>query len=70
MKTPILRIVNFDRDEDIELSRDVRHVHPTWVHRQLGTRCESELQLMLDQYDPSIFSEDDTDICGVYVEWR
>ena len=31
-----------------ELVRDVCHTHPEWVHQQLGTSTESEIQGILD----------------------
>lgn len=34
--------------ETEELHRDVCHSHPAWVHAQLGTESESDLQHMLD----------------------
>lgn len=30
------------------LVRDVRHAHSDWVHAQMGTESESELQYVLD----------------------
>jgi hypothetical protein len=36
--------------ETLTLSRDLRTEHPAWVHEQLGTDSEAELQAALDQY--------------------
>jgi len=43
------RIRNKQTGEAITISRDVKHVHPTWVHEQCDTQSEGELQRMLDQ---------------------
>ena len=32
------------------LVRDVTHQHPDWVHDQMGTYCEADLQASLDNY--------------------
>lgn len=37
-----------DSDLTAELVRDVCHVHPAWVHAQMKTESESELQSFLD----------------------
>lgn len=36
--------------ETIPLTRDVSHTHPAWVHEQLGTDTEGQLQAYLDCY--------------------
>jgi hypothetical protein len=47
MTTRIL-ITNKIDGSKYEIQRDVCHNHPQWVHDQLGTKSESELQAALD----------------------
>lgn len=56
-------IRNLTTGETLTLSRDVRHTHPAWVHDQMGTESEAELQAALDCYEAS----DAEDECGVTV---
>lgn len=46
----IRKITNKTTGETIELARDL--AHPQWVHDQLGTASEAELQRALDNYQP------------------
>ena len=39
------------------IERDVCHIHPAWVHEQLGTESESQLQQYLDGLDLRTFEE-------------
>ena len=39
------------------LHRDVTHHHPSWVHRQLQTASEAELQQILDALNVADFEE-------------
>jgi len=43
-----IRMTNQETGETCDISRDVTHSHPAWVHTQAGTASESELQAMLD----------------------
>jgi hypothetical protein len=45
-----MTITSHTSGETLTLSRDVRTVHPAWVHEQMGTETEAELQDVLDQY--------------------
>lgn len=45
-----MTITHRETGETIELSRSVRDQHPAWVHEQLGTSTEAELQDTLSQY--------------------
>ena len=45
-----MTITSHTTGETLTLSRDVRTVHPAWVHEQMGTETEAELQAALDQY--------------------
>ena len=52
------------------LSRDVRDVHPRWIHERLGTHTEAELQAALDQYRSEDFGgtgPQQRDCCGVFM---
>lgn len=52
--------------ETARLSRDVRDEHPAWVHEQLGTESESQLQSFLDQCDPFAYAgKEDYDADGI-----
>ena len=58
------RIYRHDSNDSVLLSRDVRDEHPAWVHEQLGTESEAELQAHLDNLDPFAYAGDglgDTD---------
>lgn len=44
-------ITNHTTGETITINRDVTHAHPVWVHEQLGTESESDLQALMDQYN-------------------
>ena len=65
-----LYIRNFETDEIAALDRDVRTNHPAWVHAQLGTTSESELQLFLDNcmLDEFIHAANREDAAGVF--WK
>lgn len=58
---------NVPDGETIILSRDVRDQHPDWVHEQLGTESESELQAVLDSIDPALYLDGSVDGDGVSV---
>ena len=51
----------------VRLVRDVTHQHPAWVHEQLGTGTELELQRVLDQYAATDARGKGADSYG--VEW-
>lgn len=63
----MLRITNFQTGETLRLVRDVYHDHPAWVHGQLGTGSESELQGFLDCTNLAEFMARsyEEDMCGV-----
>lgn len=66
---------NKSTGEECELSRDVCHEHPDWVHAQAGTASESELQAALDQYDIRYYYDSDgeykgEDICGIGMRFE
>jgi hypothetical protein len=48
-----IKITNQKTGETLSVSRDVCATHPAWVHEQMGTSSEMELQLCLDQYHVS-----------------
>ena len=48
------------------LVRDVCHVHPQWVHDQLGTGSESELQSFLD----STSIDEYLDVASLLKRWQ
>lgn len=52
----MLTILNRETAETERLVRDVCHTHPVWVHKQLGTKSESDLQLMLDCIDEAQYA--------------
>lgn len=64
----MLKIRNLKTGETTSLSRDVRDVHPEWVHEQLGTESESELQGFLDNcsMEEFLLCLDTPDDCGVF----
>lgn len=43
-----ITITNLRTGQKTNIVRDVSRAHPAWVHAQLGTRSESELQHYLD----------------------
>ena len=53
-----IRITNAHNGEVCPISRDVCTVHPAWVHEQLGTASESELQDCLDALNVSMWYRD------------
>ncbi len=59
------RIRNHATDETEILSRDVRHTHSEWVHEQMGTETESELQDALSQYRAADMRGKGPDASGV-----
>ena len=59
------RITNHQTGETIELSRDVRHRHPEWVHDQMETETEAELQDALSQYSDDDMRGQGRDVSGV-----
>jgi len=56
--TASIIIYRHDSNESAAVSRDVRDVHPAWVHEQLGTDSESALQAYLDNVDPFALAGD------------
>lgn len=48
-------ITNQQTGEKATIQRDVRATHPAWVHKQLGTNSEAELQQFLDDYNVNDF---------------
>jgi hypothetical protein len=46
-----ISIKNQDTGELCPITRDVSTTHPQWVHRQLGTASEEELQAVLDSHN-------------------
>jgi len=65
----MLNIRNFQTGEIEALSRDVSDTHSEWVHDQLGTESESELQGFLDQCSLAEYADnpDNADNCGVFM---
>ena len=66
----MMTITNKTSGETIALARDVCAVHPEWVHAQLETRSEGELQDALSQYHVEEFFDSDghhlgPDECGI-----
>jgi hypothetical protein len=60
-------ITNHATGETLTLSRDVATTHPDWVHGQMCTDSEAELQWALDQYgEDAVGSGPDAD--GVAIE--
>lgn len=60
-----LQIRNTRTNEVIALSRNMRDVHPEWVHAQCGTQNEVELQHFLDQVYEDDYAENGEDSCGI-----
>lgn len=53
-----IEITNLTTDETITIARDVTATHPQWVHDQLGTESESELQDSLSNWSLSDYYSD------------
>lgn len=53
-----IEITNLATAETIPISRDVTATHPQWVHDQLGTESESELQDSLSNWSLSDYYSD------------
>lgn len=74
----LFSIKNHTTGKIIRLSGDVRSCHPQWVHDQMGTETESDLQHALDQYcyDDFVDTPGTPDCNGVLMtaedaaEWR
>ena len=52
-------IKNLETGEILNVSRDVRDSHPEWVHEQMGTSNEVELQNVLSQMNVNDWYDDD-----------
>ena len=52
-----ITITNKETGEVAEISRSVTTEHTDWIHFQLGTRSESELQAYLDGLHVSMWYE-------------
>ena len=63
-----ITIRHHETGEIIAIDRDVRTVHPAWVHDQLGTTCESELQDGLSQCHVDDYADGVRDECGILIE--
>ncbi|MBM4200319.1 MAG: hypothetical protein FJ189_03425 [Gammaproteobacteria bacterium] len=65
-----MKIRNHTTGETAALVRDVCHHHPNWVHAQIGTDTESELQNVLDGLIDSEYAAHpyQCDECGIYAE--
>ena len=63
-----ITIRNHETGEIIAIDQDVRTVHPAWVHDQLGTTCESELQDALSQCHVDDYADGARDECGVLFQ--
>ena len=65
----MLKIRNKATREVAELHRDVCHEHAAWIHSQLGTEAESDLQLCLDNLSLTEFAENagSEDACGIFM---
>jgi len=68
----MITITNKKTGEKIEIVRDVRTQHPAWVHEQLDTQSESELQAHLDQCNVEDWYAGEKylgpDCCGVEMQ--
>ena len=63
-----LYIRDFNNPENVaHLQRDVCHQHPSWVHNQMGTSSESELQAVLDFVDLDTLINGDPEL-GLFAE--
>lgn len=68
-------IRNLTNGELMQLIRDVHHNHPAWIHEQLGTTSEDELQRKLAELSVTRFiragkhntNETQQDENGVYL---
>ena len=58
-------IKNHVDGEIVRLERDVATEHPDWVHQQMATKSESELQNFLDQISDADYAGKGRDICGI-----
>ena len=65
----MLKIRNKKTRKVADLHRDVCHVHAAWIHEQLGTKDESDLQLCLDTLSLTEFAENagSEDCCGIFA---
>ena len=63
-----ITIRHHETGEIIAIDQDVRTVHPAWVHDQLGTTCESELQDGLSQCHVDDYADGVRDECGILIE--
>lgn len=61
-----MTITRTGTEETITLRRDVSAQHPAWVHGQMGTTSEVELQAALDNYGPECIGMG-PDVCGIEV---
>lgn len=59
---------NEDSNITADLYRDVTSTHPAWVHEQIGTESESELQRFLDGCEQGEYmrNPDQADEAGIY----
>lgn len=63
--------VTIERKDDgkvIQIHRDVCTTHPAWVHEQMGTHSEGELQAALDSYNAADYAGKGRDCDGVFIE--
>lgn len=70
----VATITNDATGKTTTLRRSVTHSHPQWVHAQLGTDSETELQGFLDAVNPANWYDNDgahqgDDESGVSVYW-
>lgn len=68
-----ITITNLKTGETILVDRSVTTEHPEWVHQQLGTQNESNLQRALDGYNVSEWYDSSgkylgADVCGLSME--
>lgn len=66
----MIQITNTKTREIITICRNVTATHPMWVHDQLGTSSEAELQQCLDQMSVDDWYDSrgehlGDDVCGV-----
>lgn len=67
----LLYIRNKTTRELSPLWLDASYAHPAWVHEQLGTRSESELQNMAQQLDLAqylLVGPNNEDASGIFVD--
>ena len=68
----VWKIQNLETKEIVTLHRDVCQNHPDWIHDQLGTVSEYELQMVLDQYNETDFYDGENfkgpDCYGVFPQ--